>query len=228
MPDQTNWQAPTLDALIASLKIVLRDNDSPEVFTFGMCQQFLDDGINELNQIRPREVVGTIDADSDISGELAPRLDEIWKVEYVDPEGFIYSTVPASDGDTPGWVFYGRRIRFDGQTRRNISRLIDQTEPPWTLRWYGYQLRDMTPASGSGIVEFDVPEDEFLVLRYGRWAGLRSLNNDRSLFQQWVQQTNNTDVSPTQLNQMVAMAEQEWLGLRRRSLRVRRVPVGAT
>lgn len=224
------WTAPTGLALVTELKIVLRDDDTPEVFTYTMCQQFLDDAIVELNQLRPREQVGTIDASTDLTSELAARIDDVWKVEWEDPDGYVGDIIPASDGSSPGWLYYANRMRFDGQTMRRIVEAVDNADPPWRLRWYGYQFRGVFPGSGSSTtyVDIDNGEDESLLLRFARWSGLRSLGSDRSLFQQWQQQTNNSDVSATQLTQMTAMAENEWDQLRKRLTRVRRPAVGAT
>jgi hypothetical protein len=54
-------------------------------------------------------------------------------------------------------------------------------------------------------------EEEFSVRSFARAQGFDMLAHDRSLFAQWQGQTNNTDVSPTQMMQMEANAKQEWL-----------------
>jgi hypothetical protein len=49
------------------------------------------------------------------------------------------------------------------------------------------------------------------------------LLHDRTLYQQWQTQANNSDVSPTQLLQMASTFKQEWSDLRKRVVRLRRV-----
>ena len=53
-------------------------------------------------------------------------------------------------------------------------------------------------------------EEEYSVRAYAKSAGFDMLAHDRGLFAQWQGQTNNTDVSPTQMMQMAGNAKQEW------------------
>jgi hypothetical protein len=53
-------------------------------------------------------------------------------------------------------------------------------------------------------------EEIYSVRSYAKSEGYDLLSHDRSLFSQWQGQTNNTDVSPTQMMQMAGNAKQEW------------------
>ena len=78
---------------------------------------------------------------------------------------------------------------------------------------YGYGARplppsvtDPTPSPETGLSETET----YSVRAYAKSAGFDLLAHDRSLFAQWQGQTNNTDVSPTQMTQMAAGAKVEW------------------
>jgi hypothetical protein len=63
--------------------------------------------------------------------------------------------------------------------------------------------------------------DEAAVRAFCRLQGLRALVEDRALFTQWQTQTNNADISPTQLGNMKSEAYREW---ERMVARIRRIP----
>ena len=91
---------------------------------------------------------------------------------------------------------------------------------------FGYADRDL-PAAEDDILDVTDNTDYNCVLTHCKHLGFELLNHDRSLYQQWLAATNNTDVSPTQLQGMTAGAEQYYEKTRRRSTLIRRVPSGS-
>jgi hypothetical protein len=89
------------------------------------------------------------------------------------------------------------------------------------LRVWGYSDRDAL-TDDADVLDADL-NGEVIVRAYAKHRGFQNLLNDRALFQQWVTQSNNTDVSPTQLLGMYQVTDATWRDLRVRSRLMRRV-----
>jgi hypothetical protein len=75
------------------------------------------------------------------------------------------------------------------------------------------------------VLDFTGPVDDVCVQKYARMLGYTTLEADRGLYQQWLSATNNTDVSPTQLQGMLAQATGEMDRQRKRSTQLRRTVI---
>ena len=198
-----------------------------------MLMDYANEGITELGRVKPIEVRGSI---TEIPHVFDPPPVDIWAVILNDGAGGSDYLAPMDEnvsGD--GWTYYGRELLFGPRLLARLQRLVhsagtpeypDGTLSPYSITWFGYRGRDVFDGDVEEIADFIEPEDEICVRRYARWAGFRALDSDRTLYQQWQTQANNSDVSPTQLNQMVGMAESEWDQLRRKVMILRHPPLG--
>jgi len=227
------WTSPSLSELQTKLRRDLRDTNG-DAFTPDMLMDYANEGITELGRVKPIETRGLITEIPFVFEPPAPV--DIWAVVLGDGSGGTEYLAPMDEnvsGD--GWTYYGRELIFGPRLLARLSQYIhsvgsveypDGTLSPYNIAWYGYRGRDVFDGDVDEIADFIDPEDEICVRRYVRWAGFRALDTDRTLYQQWQTQANNSDVSPTQLNQMVGMAETEWDALRRKVMILRHAPLG--
>lgn len=219
------WTSPDLTELQVKLRRDLRDPDG-KVFSPEMLMDYANEGTVELSRVKPIEVWGDI---AGLPVDLDPQPVDIWALALVFSNTEVRYLPPMDENvASEGWLFYGGSLVF---SPRLSIQLIDWLEPasgaqPATLRWYGYRSREVFDGTPDEVADFKTPEDEMCVRRYARWAGFRALDSDRSLYQQWQTQANNTDVSATQLTQMVSVAESEWDQLRRKVMLFRHPPLG--
>jgi hypothetical protein len=214
------YEPPSLTELRTKVLRSLQDPDG-EAFNPDEINDFINDAIAEVNQIRPREALSAV---TDVATLDALGMTYVWKVEVVDYVGGS-TVLPPNNDETRyanGWVLYANRLIFP---QKYIDWLTTNfADGRVRLDVYGYSVRDPL-VSDEQVGDFDLL-DEQLVLRYAMLRGYRALLADRALFQQWQAQSNNTDVSPTQLTNMAQVAEAEWGRNRSRSYVIRRPPVG--
>lgn len=220
------YSAPTLTVLRIKVRRDLRDPGGSVFSDDPTIDDFINEAIVELNRAKPLDTVLVI-TDSDFTLSLVGlNIEDVWAVEAVGPNRESQYIPPNNTGIDwrNGWEFMGGSLVLSGMWLNRMERTILNNQ--YELRVYGYRGRDPLTV-GANVAEFDF-EDEFLVRRYARMAGYRTLASDRALFQQWQQQANNSDVSQTQMVGTLANAEQEWGRLRKRVTKLRRPPVGAS
>lgn len=226
------YAAPQLADLRVSVARDLRDPDN-ETFTPEQVLDFINEGIVELNRIRPIEARETYVGDDPLT---SLPFNYVFMVEHCvqanvgDP--LAWSTVSPSEEEhgygRNGWTYFGNELHFSPQIAYNIARAIDAyTAAQVHLAVWGYQDRDLI----SGLDETEVApfldgRDEFAVRKYARLSGFRALSQDRALYQQWQQQANNSDISETQLNGMVNTYAGDWERVRKGLYTPRRPAVG--
>jgi hypothetical protein len=93
-----------------------------------------------------------------------------------------------------------------------------------SLGLYGYRDRNW-PTDDASYLDLLDATDHLCMVRHVRSLGFQTLEADRGLYQQWLAATNNTDVSPTQLQGMRSQAEQAYERLRKQVSRPKRVPI---
>jgi hypothetical protein len=197
---------------------VFRDlaDESKTVFSTAQVEDFVRGGIAELNRIAPYDTYADIDLQTGITAYYT-GISHPYRVEVRSSKtGDIVPVAFESEdmGSLTGWTFKARPDISGGTIEfpRDLIKALDATI--WYARVHGYVERpNPTTSTASVMLTF---EDEYVVREYAKAEGFTLLTHDRALFAQWQGQTNNTDVSPTQMLNMAATAKQEWL--RRRGL----------
>jgi hypothetical protein len=215
---------PTLAELVDGVYRDLAD-ESKVVFSTLQVEDFVRGGIAELNRVAPTDAYETIVFATDVdTGAIAEYEYDIlthllYRVELREFANGSATPIPEpEEGQTVngGYVFRqttsGGHIEFPKWFLDRIDPLL------FAIRVYGYQTRPL-PYTIEGQASPTVAvnsEDEYSVRMYAKSEGFDLLSHDRSLYQQWQGQTNNSDVSPTQMMQMAGNAKQDWS--RRRGL----------
>ena len=122
-----------------------------------------------------------------------------------------------------GWDFYGGTLCFGrwavnqmdawvGHVGAAVGRAVRLPGPA------------TSPSTSDEVLDLEDAIDHLCLTRECRALGFQLLNNDRALYQQWLAATNNTDVSPTQLQGMLSGATGDVERQRKRSAILRRTP----
>lgn len=207
------YTPPTRAALRDSIARDLRD---PEFKTFATADidDFINFGIAEVNRVYPLEAVDEVVVEDITVITYATLMTHIWRVEVWRSGKYGWRISPnEGDNSRGGWELYAQELRIPLYS----NSLNADTD---VFRIWGYVDRDAL-VDDADVLEGDL-DAEAGVRSYSAQQGLSRLANDRTLFQQWQTQSNNSDVSPTQLNGMFAMRAGEWDTLRNRIRRLRR------
>jgi len=151
-------------------------------------------------------------------------LEQVFQVELRSPTGSIQRLIPFAPSGVPnrdGWDYHARTLWLGPTWSAKAAKYA--RDDAYNLVLWGYRSRDPVLVI-EDVAEFLTQTDEMLVRSYCKMEALRSLNMDRSLFQQWQQQANNADVSPTQLNGMLNTSEAAFDRQQRRQFLPRRIP----
>ena len=220
-----DYEPPTLEDLLAS---VARDLMDPEGLVWQVEQliDYINGGIAELNRVRPLESAEAIVWDEETATlPLTPIvLESVWQVELRSPTSINQWLIPfAQSGVTvrDGWDFYAQQLWLGPTWSARAAKYT--RDDAWSVIVWGYRSRDPLLVI-EDVAEFIDLTDEMAVRMYVRLEAYRALNVDRSMFQQWQQQSNNADISPTQLNGMLSTAEQTFDRQQRRLFIPRRIP----
>jgi hypothetical protein len=202
---------------------VYRDlaDEAKEVFSVLQVEDFIRGGIAELNRVAPSDTFLmlplVVDPDTGIVTQflydIAIELPYSVEVERMS-DGARWSLSSPGDG--------GLMDPQGGYTFRKTAAGGTIEFPAWYLRQFdaatlgirvtGYAVRPL-PFTVDGDPSPEVglsAEEEYSVRSYAKAEGYDLLAHDRSVFAQWQGQTNNTDVSPTQMMQMAGNAKSEW------------------
>jgi hypothetical protein len=235
MPDPF-YDPPTRAEMRTIIGRSLRD-PAGEVFGPDILNDIINESLADLSGYRPVEATESIAYDPGTVPAPVPvpffltRLSSVWRVEVRNdarPEDISQSfTIPYDSGESQvanGWDVWEGALRLG---RGNWVRLWN-----WynglggdviTISAFGYRDRILPTADATVLDLFD-GTDFLCMTKCARMLGFQTLNNDRALYQQWLAATNNTDVSPTQLQGMLNLAEGDYDRQRRRSSRLRRIP----
>jgi hypothetical protein len=218
---------PTLDALTTSVYRDLAD-EAKEVFSVLQIEDFIRHGVAELNRIAPQEttenLVLVVDEDT---GKVVQQtyatiieLPYTVSVNWIDGSGQTMIIPEAEPGYSHSSGFTFRRSTTGGVIVLPIWVTAYLDASIHAVRIDGYTSRPIPYGSATNVAVSD--EEEYLVRAYAKSQGYDLLSHDRSMFAQWQGQTNNTDVSPTQLMQMAVQAAQGWDRMRGLNRIVRR------
>jgi hypothetical protein len=232
------YSPPTRVQLRGEVAQDLRDT-ALTTFLPAEIDDFVNEGIAELNAVKPVEALESypVEVDDGLgnitidTGSYIVGLSDIFNVELTVP-GVDAIVIPHNANDLiprerNGWDLFAGRLRLSVYWGRVVERY--EASYPGTglaISAWGYALRDPLTTDAQ-VAEFDL-EDEHFVRVYARMRGFERLSQDRSLFQQWQTQTNNSDVSATQLTNMAQGSESEISRLRRRMYVIRRPVMAAT
>lgn len=206
------YSPPTLLDLRGSIS---RDVHDPTNKTFSTVEvtDLINAGIAELNMLRPIEYLDDVPLVSDIFVAALPdiRVDQVFRVE-IWRDGEFYRDVPRKDGpSSTGWDFFAGQVLLPHII---FDASVDQ------LRVYGYRTRDPV-SDDADVLEVDM-QGEQLIRTYSQYDVFRRLIASRSLFQQWQTNSNNADISATQLSGFASLYASTWRDQRMRMKRLRR------
>ena len=190
-----------------------------KTFTIGQIDDLVNEGIAELNRLRPLEAIEELTLVED--GRSYPTsMQQVFLVEGKRAGDVAWWPIAESDyaagvGSQGGWTLFAGTIALPG----SMTPLDPATD---YIRVWGYRDRDPLKLDGD-VPEFIDSSDEEAVRAYARYTALEMLLHERTLYQQWQTQSNNSDISTTQLLQSASSYQREWATLRKRLVRLRRV-----
>jgi hypothetical protein len=210
---------PTLEALVDGVYRDLAD-ESKVVFSTLQVEDFIRGGIAELNRAAPTDTVYNLPLVTDVDTGVVTQFVYDIPIElphhvYIvrNSDGYRWSLSSPTDGlmdPQGGYTFRktatGGTIDFPQWFLENFDAASN------SIRIDGYAVRPL-PYTVEGQASPTVAissEEEYSVRLYAKSEGFDLLSHDRSLYQQWQGQTNNTDVSPTQMMQMAATSKDRW------------------
>jgi hypothetical protein len=225
------YDPPTRAVLKDSIRRALRDDGT--VFSTDLLDDFINESMADLSVVRPVETTITVPFDPTQITGLDPadyaNFIHVWMVE-ARAAGSGYQTrivipfgQPGEYIERNGWDFYDETVVFSQWWFARLNELVDTTGAVTIFLW-GYRNHHW-PLDDASVMDLQDSVDHRLVMRHIKALGFQSLESDRSLYQQWLAATNNTDVSPTQLQGMRAQAEQSYERLRKQVQRPKRIPV---
>jgi hypothetical protein len=210
------YAAPTRDVLRTAVARDLRDPDG-ETFTDAELNDLLNYAIVEVGRIYPKQQVEEIAITTDGQSMYPTEAYALFRVEVLE-DGKAPVGVPINrldDSGEGGWDLHAGTLwvpRFASQ------RLLANTH---SLRVWGYWPRELF-SQDTDVLDGDA-DTEFAVRTVATLSGYQRLQNDRLLFQQWLTNTGNTDVSPNQLAQTADMYQSQWREMRNRLRTLQRV-----
>lgn len=226
------FSAPTRSEMQTTVWRALRDPGGT-VFPPETINDYIDQALADLSSYRPKEQVEVAAWPLDIFTPPFQDFTAIWKVEVViidDPSSTSVRTInipyanSSSEVNRSGWEFFGGILYIP----QFWAGRIDMTsgDNPAEMHVWGYADRDL-PDDDTSILDLNDATDYLCVTNHCKAQGFETLTHDRALYQQWLAATNNTDVSPTQLQGMYAQAEGMFEKTRSRHTKMRRMPSSA-
>jgi len=203
------YTAPTRDVLRTALLRDLRDPDG-NTFTEDEANDLLNLAVVEVSRIYPKEQVEEIVPDDDGQAVYPLTSQSVFRVEVL-MEGTTPRYIPNNQHEQSaegGWDLHGGNLYLPQYSAQGL--LADSH----TLRVWGYYPRELFEQD-TDVLDGDA-ETEFAVRTVASLNGYQRLQNDRLLFQQWLTNTGNTDVSPNQLAQTADMYQSQWREMRNR------------
>ena len=173
--------------------------------------------IVEVGRVYSKQQVVEIAVEQDEQNQFSTEAYSIFRVEVIKDSEVIWGIPPngASDHVEGGYDLHGGTLFIP---RSIASRLTFEGEE--TLRVWGYWPRE-TFAEDTDVLDGDA-EFEYGVRTVSVLLGYQRLQNDRVLFQQWMTNTGNTDISPNQLAQTADMYQSQWREMRNRLRQLQR------
>lgn len=203
------YAPPDRTTLRAAVARDLRD-PSYETFTTTELDDLLNLAVVEVGRVYPKQSVQEL-VPAENGQEVFPcDAYALFRVERLQ-EGYTpVGCPPNGDSDTGqgGWDLHGGNLYLP---RFFTASLVAADH---TIRVWGYWPRELFD-DDADTLDGDA-ECEFAVRTVATLNGYQRLQNDRLLFQQWLTNTGNTDVSPNQLAQTADLYQSQWREMRNR------------
>ena len=220
------YDAPTRSEMTEVILRALRD-ESASVFPTTTVADFINEALSDLSIYRPVELATTLAYTPGMTDLSDESFTGVWRVQlaYIAGSQKRATIIPYADPNNgrAGWNFYDGRV-FVSPLWMSKAAAFDNLyggSAEWNV--YGYADRRM-PTSDSSVLDLRDATDYACVLAHCKSLGFELLTHDRSLYQQWLAATNNTDVSPTQLSGMANMSDANFQRQRARNTKLRRIP----
>jgi hypothetical protein len=184
-------------------------------FTTTMLGSFIVEGVAEVSRVYPKEALDDITPVA-ATYDYATLIVQAFRLEWYRSNTF-YSSIPMNEHDQSaqaGWELWTNRLYLP-------KPIVDASVPATDYyRLWGYEER-LRPVADGDIVDVD-EQGEWAVRAYGRWRAYQAMSAERALFKQWQAISQNTDISPSQLQQSVLIYSGEWQSRRNQLRRLRR------
>lgn len=210
------YTPPSRSVLRAAVARDLRD-PSFNTFTTTEVDDLLNLGVVEVGRVYPKQRVDTINVTVDGQSAFPTAATAIFRVEVMQ-EGQVPIGIPANSEPSSGnggWDLHAGVLYLPYGVSYS---LVNGTH---AIRVWGYWSRELMNADPD-VLDGDA-ETEFAVRTVATLNGYQRLQNDRLLFQQWLTNTGNTDVSPNQLAQTADLYQSQWREMRNRLRTLQRV-----
>ena len=203
------YTPPDLTTLRSAVARDLRDPDL-NTFTSEELTDLLNLAVVEVGRVYPRQQVEEVALDDADQRSVPTDAYSLFRVEVL-AEGHDPRGIPANADEYSGeggWDLHAGVLYLPGFVARNLA------SDTHTIRLWGYWPRELF-SDDSDVLDGDA-ECEFAVRTVATLNGYQRLQNDRLLFQQWLTNTGNTDVSPNQLSQTADLYQSQWREMRNR------------
>jgi hypothetical protein len=211
------YRPVALSTLRGSLARDLRDPIPSKTFSTLELNDLLNQAMVEVGRIYPKELVREYSISLDGQEQITCDASSVFRVEIV-RDGAVQGGIAQTDHglhSQSGWDLHGGILWLPLYARGPL-KVADSP----TIRVWGYWDRELM-YDDTDMADVDA-EGEFGVRTYAALLGYQRLQNDKMLFQQWLTNTGNTDVSPNQLAQTADMYQSQWREMRQRFRRLQR------
>lgn len=191
----------TLSDLRTKLARHLRDT-SNDTFSTDELDDLINQGIDAVSEIRPRQVVQTVGTVAASTYSYAVSdFSNIYRVDLYESDGTYRTTLPPTTGEGPnsGWELHGGVL----YTPPDLTYTVGDT-----IRVFGYGGYTQLSASTS-TTDLDTTL-QWALMVFAQAEGFQRLIVDRVKFQQWQTTATNTDVTALALASMAGQARGRW------------------
>lgn len=183
-------------------------------FTADQIDSLINAGMMEVSRVYPKEMIVTVPPVAD-TFTYDVDLTTVFRVEVL-RSGRYFATVDQNQDDSSqgGWEFFAGALHFP----HGAVDLRDFSEDAFKV--WGYADRDQLTADAQ-VADLDI-DGEWGVRYYARWQAYQAMLADRNLYKQWQAASQNSDITPAQMQQSVLLFSGEWDRHRNHLRRLRR------
>ena len=184
-------------------------------FTESQVDALINAGVNEVSRVYPKELLDDVTLVAD-TYSYATEARQVFRVEHY-RDNRVHALLYPNEADSSqgGWEVFAGEIHLPQGFVDHASIGSD------FVRLWGYGERAQLTADAQ-VLDADA-DGEWGIRYYARWQAFQAMLHDRALFKQWQGVSQNTDITPAQLQQDVLTYAGEWERHRNRLRRLRRV-----